>query len=510
MTPETSSQPSRATPVTWEFVALSLVVVFVAAVRFGATVVDRDLWGRIRFGLDRLEAGKYFYSDMYSYLTEGQRVFDHDWLTANSMAFLYQWLGTVGLSVVKASLALGLIAFFCFWMFRSGLRAVWMATIGLISVLALTPTLGTFRPQVLTTILFTGLLVIMVLVQGGNRRVLFAVPPLFLLWINLHGGVLAGVAVAGVWATLFAVTERGRTRLAPLASWIVGLLVLGINPNGYEHVAFLLRTTLVDRPEILDWLPIELQSPQGLAYVAVALLLLLGVVKAGMLRTWPLDIPMFVLMAAPLIAARHLQLFVPAVVVLGSSYIAPLSFTLDRESSNAETRSQSRFWKAISATALLSTAVSLTSSLGCMEVEANQFDFPARALSAIEGGLTGNAIVPFNWGEYVIWYRGTDLLVSTDGRRETAYSDEVHQMNLDFVNGTDDWDRLLGAAPADLILLPSNAPGAILMESNPGWDLAYDDGFARIFLPVGSSLSLEPISSLPVNGDGVCFPETAT
>jgi hypothetical protein len=297
----------------------------------------------------------------------------------------------------------------------------------------------------------------------------------------------------------------------PLVAWAIGVVGLGLNPHGYAHVDFLVRTTLVDRPEILDWLPLDLLSPPGIAYLVLTSLTIFSLGRQRKSVSWPLVLPLTGLLIAPLIATRHLQLFVPAVSILAGPYIGT---TLSRASAIDQENSKpiARYWLVGGVAAFFGVvAISVAPSIQCLEVDSTQFDFPTRAVDSIPKGTIGNAAVPFNWGEYVIWWRGDELKVSTDGRRETAYSEEVHQMNLDFNNGVgDDWDRLLRAAPTDLVLLPSFSPGAIFMESEPGWMLSYDDGFARIFLPNNSTIVLVEDPAQPIDGAGVCFPDPAS
>src|SRR5262249_47963434 len=58
----------------------------------------------------------------------------------------------------------------------------------------------------------------------------------------------------------------------------------------------------------------------------------------------------------------------------------------------------------------------------------------ALAPSAVQGRLA----LPFDWGQFAIWHYGPRLRVSTDGRRETVYSDAAIELQAGVANGSAD------------------------------------------------------------------------
>jgi len=391
------------------------------------------------------------------------------------------------------------------------MRPIRAALVMLLGVLALTPTFGTFRPQLFTVSLFVVLLLVIQRSDRGRPWVLWLLPPLFALWVNLHGGVLGGLAVLGTWAVLCALLEKGRKRWWPVAATVGSIAAMGLNPYGYAHVTFLVQTATVARPEIQDWQPTDLGSPAGIAYLALAALVVIAVVVGRSDLQMPIVVPLVALTVAPFLSVRHLQLFVPALVVLGGSYLAGVSRRIDGERSRSSAAVRPALALTVAIVVALAGSVwvvrSVAHGAGCIEVESGQFEFPMRAVDALgDAGMTGNAVVPFNWGSYVIWHLGPELWVSIDGRRETAYSDDVLQANLDFIEGVGVWDRLLGLAPTDLVMVPSASPAAGLMRERAGWVVAYDDPVATVFTPSDAPFTLTPDGSLPIDGDGACFP----
>jgi hypothetical protein len=495
-----------------EALAFIAVVLGLAMWRFGATVADPDLWGHVRFGIDKIEAGAYLSTDSYSYLTEGSTWFNHEWLGEVVMGGLYLWFGSAGLVVAKAILAGTVVVLLTRRLVDDGADPVRATILMALGIVLLTPTFGTFRPQVFTTLLFTVTLFVIVSFQRGSARLIWSLPPLFAVWVNLHGGVLSGIVVLWVWALAYLFFgEKGRKWQAATVAALCSVALL-LNPNGFDHVRFLIETTTVSRPDIVEWEAVDLFGPLGIVYLLTVSIVVVALVAARRKLDLPLVAPLLGLLVAPLLAGRHLQLFVPGVVVLGSASLVVI-LGKGRDGETAARDASRAALTAFLAVALVSSGfavgrVALASS--CLALDSTQFEFPSRGVAAL-GALqpVGNAVVPFNWGQYVIWHLGPEVQVSGDGRRETIYTEEVHQANLDFANGVGDWDRILDMAPTDYVIQRTGTPGAELMGSEPGWSLSYEDRITSIFLPDGSSQVLTGDESIPVDGDGLCFPAEA-
>lgn len=491
-------------------IGLGLLVIAVAAWRFGRTTADPDLWGHLLTGLETLDAGSYVSVDRWSYLTEGQAWINHPWLGQVVMALAYHHFGSAGLVVLKSVLALGVVAVLYWWLIRKGLEPVRAAMVGLLAVLVLTPTLGTFRPQVFTVVCAVVLLLVMVGVDSGRIRLLWFLPPLFALWANLHGGYLAGLAIVAVWAVIHLWRDRSRFRYAPFAAVTASVLASFSNPQGWGRLTFLLETATVSRPEIQDWQPIDVTSPVGIGYLILSAAMIAALWVDREHVNWALGLPLLALIVAPLGAWRHLQLFAPAIVILGAAHLSKLSDeTGSGHSHGGLDHGRGRAVAGALALTVAAAGAGLGGFASCIRVDASQFEIPQRAAVAwARVGPEGNAVVPFNWGEYIRWHFGPEILVSTDGRRETIYSEEVHQANLDFMEGRANWEDLLELAPADWIIAPTASPVVDLVPGWDEWNVVYQDSTATLFSH--EMVDLTGDDQTPVDGHGSCFPAGPT
>lgn len=481
----------------WQVWAFGAVAIGATLIRNAATVVDVDLWGHVRFGLDKIAAGGYIATDTYSYLTLGRTWFNHEWLAEVAMAAAYRAAGPAGLVALKLVIVCAVVGAVFVHATRSGVEPIRAAALTLIPTALLAPTFGTIRPQIASVLLMTVTLVVMS-VSPRHARAVWVLPPVFILWVNLHGGVLAGVGVLGVW-WLATLVQRRTIRLDMTGVAVVGALaaVLFGHPLGPSHIGFLLRTATVDRPAIQDWQPVAIGSAIGVVYVVVVLGTLAVVWFRRTRARWDLIVPLLLLLVAPLLATRHLQLMAVAVPILGDHLLGERAPPTDR---------RDRVLALVVAVAVIVPAgVAVRDAAGCISVDPAQFDVPVAAVAAMgDAAITGPVIVPFNWGEFVIWE--LPVLVSIDGRRETVYSDDVYRENLAFEFGTETWPDLLIRGTPGAALLPSGSPtidGLLGM----GWTELHRDSTATVLVPPGSGAVAAPQVGTPADGAGVCFPD---
>jgi hypothetical protein len=246
---------------------------FVAAV-LGLAVVaclmpaQADTWWQLRAGQDIVASGQVSLVDRYSYTAAGQPWPDHEWLWQVVTYGLYRAGGMPLLTAVCAALIVA-----AFVLASSLAEGPFGQRLGLfvLAVMLCGPGAGV-RPQLFT------LLALMTTVVLVVRRREWALPPLFLLWANMHGAVVLGGVVLAAATALAAVRREGR-RLARLAaaSAASGALML-ITPLGRGLFTFIGESMERSREnDITEWRSALQWAPRPLAFcVAAALLVLLA------------------------------------------------------------------------------------------------------------------------------------------------------------------------------------------------------------------------------------------
>ena len=481
---------------------------------FSLTIADPDLWGHVKFGQDLLATGEIVRPDPYSFLTGGQPWINHEWLAEAVFAEVFARLGAPGLVALKTGVALLILGLLVRHLggWGAGQAVVLLGTAGM-----LLPWFASIRPQMFSYLCFLLLLLLIHGAERGRTRPLWLAPALFAAWANLHGGVLAGMAMLAIWILAHLLGASLRPDLAdpPLGGIgppvLVSLSATALNPHGVWLLTFLVRTATGPRPDIAEWTPIDLMSPYGAVYLAVA-----ATAGASLLRTRrPRRTASMLLLASaalsPFLAVRHAPLFCLAVAVLAGEHIVDGCAQAARDvpcrlrPSLAPAPLQSGVAGACALAALILLALSLP-HFRCVRVRAG--DFPAESIALLRrSGARGSLAIHFDWGEYAIWHLSPLIKVSDDGRRETVYPDRVRELSDRFLRGTGRWDELLADGRVDMVLVSKKFPASNLMKRAPGWRLVHEDAASALFVREGSSAAVRLGStSIPPGPGGGCWP----
>lgn len=493
---------------------------------FSPLIADPDLWGHVRFGLDTLRAGQIVRSDPYSYLTAGQRWVNHEWLSEAIQAASYKLAGTAGVIALNLGLALLTVGLLYWRLVARGMGA-WRAALVMAGFAwMLRPGVLNARPQVWTYLMMTALVLAIEGVEWASKNRDRSIPSLqvaavLALWANLHGGVLAGVGLVGLWgaarlgeAALMRRSWRGEGGVILTLALLP--LALLLNPYGAGLAAFLLRTATVARPEIADWEPVTLADPWGQGWLAGVAVTALAVAFSRRPLRLPLLLPLVALALLPVMSIRHIPLFAVAAPALAAgqfagAWVRLADWVARRVGDSSGFRDRTGQLRAILLVAAAIIVGLAAPRLREIVIDPAVADFPVKAVAVMKAaGVEGNLAVEFNWGEYVIWHLGPQVKVSVDGRRETVYSDAVYRENLDWMLGEGKWDRLVERPETDTALVDRARPVYELMRVKDGWALAYEDEAAALFVREGSAwlariAAVEP-PNWPANGAGLAFP----
>jgi hypothetical protein len=164
-----------------------------------------------------------------------------------------------------------------------------LTTLALLIVGALISSNVALRPQLWAWGLFTSTLVVLTLTGRSlaDRRMLAILPVLIVLWANLHGSFVLGLALLGLVAvgeTLPIIRQplRDRRPLA-MALWMtlgVSVVIAAFHPLGWSVYAYVYTesTNAVARGLISEWQPPVPNNLAGLVcYVSIPVLMVVGV-----------------------------------------------------------------------------------------------------------------------------------------------------------------------------------------------------------------------------------------
>jgi len=245
---------------------LVVAALLISLIAVTSAITDPDFWWHLRTGQLLIANNLHLLgTDPYTYTASSHQWTMHEWLFEAVVAELYRIGGLAAIVPVLSLLTwLGVVLI----LLRSRLHTRDRFSLGvglIVAALAANPIWGPRDQMVDFT--FSCLLLLLIeryLLRGG--RTLWLLPPLFLLWSNLHGGFVVGL----VFAALIAVAEAtGRRlglpdpipsrRIATLAGvTVLSTLVSMINPNGPGILLYAAGTLASPAQQalILEW-----QSP---------------------------------------------------------------------------------------------------------------------------------------------------------------------------------------------------------------------------------------------------------
>jgi hypothetical protein len=405
---------------------LAGLVALVLAPVLVMTRADPDLWGHVRFGLDILTQHRLPSIDPYSFTQDVPWV-NHEWLSELIMGIAYTVAGPTGLSLLKG----GLVAVLFVIVLSAYARvAVPVAGAAVIVLGAGTGrVITTLRPQLWTAIGVA--LLCRLLITQPRRWWLAAVPPMFVLWVNLHGGWIVGAGLLAMW-TAFQFVRSPRSR--GLVTGIAVMSALGtlVNPYGWRMWAFLGTTVRLTRP-IAEWQP--LTSTPVLAWIPWGIVVTVVALSLVSSRRPPLDRVAMVAMLA--YAAFRVERLAPLCVISAIVLLSPTIL--------ARWPSDAAVFDPISPAAaggvalvmialFVGSGIAVARTARCIVMDGSWIPDRSVGRALVASNLSGRMVTFFDWGEYAIWHLSPSLRVSIDGRRETVYSDRVLEGH-DAMNG---------------------------------------------------------------------------
>lgn len=480
--------------------ALLLLVTISAVQVFSMPVADNDLWGHIYFGRAILESGLPA-RNLYSYTAPHYPWINHEILAEVAFAWVWKRFGAAGLLLLKLLLGLATLAVMAATARRRTREPLaWGAA--LVLAIHLMSWGYLIRPQLFS---YLALAIEWDLLQrwaSGRRQALWALPAVFALWINTHGGVVAGAGILAVFVAFY-LTQPSRRALLTVAA--VSTLALLLNPYGLELLGFLAADVTRAR-DITEWASISLFDLSNFRFKATVLLFVAALAVRGPRPPWEVTIVALALVAT-FRHERHLPLF----AILVTPFLAEAFGALvarGRERIGLATLSTGARAALTAGILFLSVAPARMAFAIHRDVGFGIFVspeyFPVHAVRFLhENGLEGNLAVPFDWGEYAIWHLYPSCRVSIDGRYTTAYPGEVIDASSAYIVGAPGAQRILDGA--SLALADRRHQTTALLEAR-GWRRVYEDETAAVFVRPDVPLPELRLPRPPANGRVLRFP----
>ena len=453
----------NAFPLSMAAVAFTLAV--------GLPASDPDTYWHLASGAWMLDHGAILRTDIFSSTVAGQPYSLGEWLGEVALAVIFRLGGWAGLTIFAA----GLVAVAAFVLARLSRRdgaPVVAAVVVVGCALLVSKSRWTERPAIFTFVLFPIVLALLYRARGGSRAALIAIPPVILVWANLHGGYAVGIALV----LAFTVEALARRRSDALSFALVLVASVGLSfldPETFG-VGGAAAHALAPPRFIREELPPDILEPGAFVFAGFVLALLgIALTRGG---GGLLELLLFLpLLWLALSAQRHLMLFTFAVTPFVAAGAARLSAFLR----------PTRSWSirlpgpAAAGLALLLCAGAAVSAIGAPSAP-DEHAYPVGAVDALRTG-SGTLLNEYSWGGYLI-LRVPERRVFVDGRLFPFYPAVLadYQAAVELHQG---WQAVLAKYDVREVLLPPAKPLVVALREE-GWRVrASGDGFVLLAKP---------------------------
>src|SRR6266550_4466863 len=433
--------------------------VFIIAVGLPST--DSDTYWQLAMGRWMLDHHAFLRQDIFSSTVAGAHFGVGEWLGQIVFAGTFAAAGWAGVALLRATL-LAVSAFFVVQLARRGGPPWWISLPLVVAALLVSKITWTDRPQLFTLALFPALLGLLLSLPAGFSRRLLILPLLFLVWTNLHGGYLLGLAVVAIFV-VEAVLTRGR-RGVPLAlTAIACVAVTFLNPAPLE-LAGAAREDFLNPPRFLtEFLPPDVVTPAGALFAAFVLL----VIGSALLRGGSL---LEAMLLAPLLylaftAQRQMLFF----CFSATAFLGARLSGLVRHPRAFELPAPVRL-----PVALVLLIAGLASALAA-PTRPDERAYPAAALDTLRQD-SGVLLNEYDWGGYLI-FNLPERPVFIDGRY-VPYLGGVLADYRALVGLRPGWRDLLDKYKVSELLLRPDRPLAVALRED-GWRVRSSDADGR-------------------------------
>ena len=486
---------------------------------------DCDTGYHIRAGeyiIDTLSIPKH---DIFSFISPPLPWTAHEWLSEVIMAAIHRATGLTGV-VIFFSFMISLVYYLMFKIIRVYNGNILAASFITLLVLVTSQIHWLARPHIFSLVLMVVWYYLLDKYQYQHEDYLYLLAPMMLLWVNLHGGFLAGFILIGIYLVgnfvMFITSEDSKRDLHRQKAGKLGLLtaicllVCLINPYTYHILLFPFKLT--SNQFLMDHVS-EFLSPNfhnlSVKFFEFFMLLALALFAISKIRLNIIELTLILLFT-------HMSLYSGRYIPLFAIIVAPV---LVRQAEPMLEQSGGKF---ISFFKKRASNISLidASARGCLwpifavvlvvfvaakgKIEHN-FDEKAKPVAAVEflkkETLHGNMFDNDEFGDYIIYAAWPKYKVFFDGRSD-MYGTDIFKEYYKIIYFKQGWEKTIEKYDITWIIYNANSVFSRFLLQNDEWKLIYADKVANIFLkdiPENQSLiekysNVEPVIEIEAEG----------
>ncbi len=462
-----------------------------------------DFWWHLKLGEVIVTTQSIPSTDLFSFTAEGRPFIAQNWLAEVLLFLFYRVAGLEGLVIAGTALVLATL----FLIHRISRRDV--SDVRVVAVADLLVVVGLMLCSNLRTQLFSFLFFAIAYwalddFHRGRWKKLAVLPPLMLLWVNMHGAFVLGLLLFVVYLIAVSlpafvagmVRETRDLLLRGTMLLLLTALATLANPSGwrvYEYVAEVSRDP-ASRTYVQEWQPPRIDEPEMLMAVFGPAVLVLVAIVVSRRRPPAIEVLLVLMFLAFALNSRRNAIWFS--IIAGPIFARqlaqyPWGRLGARFRSSAVPSANSRRMLNAAIVAVLAALSAVFSPwvyphLGNEKLGTSLLDkrTPVAAVDFIEShGLFGRLFHPQIYGDYLIWRLWPRQKTFIDGRVH-LFPAEIADGYIQAMNAME-WERWFDRWQIERVLLSKDEPDAraLLMEvgESPSWELLFEDNRSALF-----------------------------
>ncbi len=467
-----------ASAIKLEYVVLfGVTAVFLSSISSN-TIACLDMFHEMALFREWVRSGIFPKDNPFSYTPSVYPVVHHEWGTGVLLYIATVWsgLGGTGLMVLKYVLTM-FIAVSCYLLAkRDGTSMEIFLPLAFLATILGRIGFTTIRAQLLSLAFLAVLLYCMQEDRSGRRWWVALWLPVYVVWLNLHAGFLAGYGTFFLFVverTVSTAVQQQSLRIAyrQVNHLLLVLVIMSVlvcaNPYGFDYVTYLVHALSIDRtPFIMEWRPLWRLGEGIYPYFFLAVYCVYIAIAAYSLwhkdfYQYPGVLVLFVTAILALCQVRHLSIYCMVWVSFVPAYVqkTPLGDAL-RRLWNRQKKFLIAFWLIVGVLATIHAASNQFWKLCIPTVKqignkTNVLIYPVGPIAYLSSQkFCGNLMTHFNDGSYASWKLHPHVKVSMDSRFEVAYPYRLVVENFNFYNAERGWEKILCQYATDAVLVP--------------------------------------------------------
>jgi hypothetical protein len=302
-----------------------------------------------------------------------------------------------------------------------------------------------------------------------NSNLIWLLPPLVLIWNNIHGGVVSGIGLIAMYLCGAILTKKNWKKY--FYALLLSVAVLAINPYGIDYLRFLVSANLKKRTFITEWMNAFAIRHVYYYYpmFCFGFFMFLAISFFGSKKKFiNINLTKYIVFIVTLyLGALHVKLFPLLLITLASLFYNDIA----RFFGSDVIRFSEKFTRVLVVLAF----IFYLPKYHYTSIKPTFIKFPIKEVEFIKiNDIKGNVLCEFGAGSYVSYKIYPHNLIYMDGRYEEVYYDREFENLRYFEEGKIPVEKFINIYPTDILIINKNAPVYDILKTGKDFSEVYD------------------------------------